>query len=127
MKYFLFLLSALPLYGATTGLIHGSDNSTAAQSAPAIPPAALKSSVTGYMLIDIAARAKDLKESLTILRKEALSNKIALTLSNGTQITNIVDFYPTQNGTMLIVKYAVIQGTKEIILPIETIVGLEQL
>lgn len=131
MKYFLPLLLSLPLYGAKTGetrgMIHSTDASASTQVAPAVPPPAIKNSVTGYMAIDPSARAKDLKEALGILRKDTLNNKIALLLSNGSQITNIIDFYPTQNGTLLIVKYALAQVTKELILPIEAVVGLEQL
>lgn len=136
MKTLLPLLCSLPLFAATNGKIAGGNGNGHADTmqingngaaTSAVPPPAMKSSMSSYMSIDPAFRAADLKEAFDLLRRETTSNKIALNLSNGEQITNMVEFTPTQNGTLIIVKYNSLQGVKELIVPIENISGLAQL
>lgn len=73
------------------------------------------------MIIDPQMRAKDLKDALTFLQKTMGQQPVAVTLTDGQMISNIMSINVMPGGTMLVLKASTVKGVKYHVVGIESV------
>src|ERR1700722_12936489 len=73
------------------------------QSPP--PPLVKGSSTASYMLIPLKDRAVDLQQAFDLLKKEKATGKVYFQLSDGTSISNVIDFTLMPNSSLILFRF----------------------
>ena len=73
------------------------------------------------MIIDPQMRAQDLKDALTFLQKTTGKQPVAVTLTDGQKISNIMSINVMPGGTMLVLKVSTVKGVKYHVVGIESV------
>lgn len=73
------------------------------------------------MMINPEMRSKDLQECFDYLRKMSPASKLAVKLSNGTMVSEILDMQLMKGGTMIIFRTNSVQGQKFQVVKVEDI------
>ncbi len=123
MKKLFFLLPFL-----SAALLNAQDNSSTDMSkAMPLPIMTEAQSARSFIMIDPKSRASDLKEAFELLKREKTGPKVILQLSDGSTISNIVDFTVATSGTLLIIKYNGMQGLKYQVINVEDISSISHM
>ena len=123
MKKSFFLLPFL-----SVALLNAQDNSSTDMSkALPLPIMNGMQGAQSFIMIDPKSRASDLKEAFELLKREKTGPKVILQLSDGSTISNIVDFTVATSGTLLIIKYNGMQGLKYQVINIEDISSISHM
>ena len=121
MKRLIFLLPmALSAQLATKEML---GKETKAKEATAV---AVSRGATQVLLIEPAARAKDLASAFTFIHKANPSAKLSIKLSDGKVITNILSIDPMEGGTLVIFKLNTLHGVKYQVEKIENLDSIVQ-
>ena len=73
------------------------------------------------MIINPEMRSKDLKDALTFLKKTMGNQPVAVTLTDGQIISNIMSIDVMPAGTMLVLKTSTVKGVKYHVVGIESV------
>jgi len=76
------------------------------------------------LIIDPTLRALDYQQAYETLRKEKPSNKVCITLVNGTNLTNITEMQKMSSSTLFLIRYNSPQGLKIQVVELEAILGI---
>lgn len=95
------------------------------ETLPALPPMVKGSSTASYMLIPLKDRAADLQQAFDLLKKEKTTGKVYFQLSDGTAISNIIDFTLLPNSSLILFRFNTNnQGIKLQVVKIEDIASV---
>lgn len=76
------------------------------------------------LIIDPTMRALDYQQAYETLRKEKPSNKVCITLLDGSILSNIIEMQKMSSSTLFLIRYNSPQGIKIQAVELETIVGI---
>ena len=76
------------------------------------------------LVIDPTMRALDYQQAYETLKKEKPSNKVCITLLNGSILTNIIEMQKMSSSTLFLIRYNSPQGIKVQAVDLESIVGI---
>ncbi len=76
------------------------------------------------LMIDPTMRALDYQQAYETLRKEKPSNKVCISLLNGSSLSNIIEMQKMANSTLFLIRYNSPQGIKIQAVELESIIGI---
>lgn len=76
------------------------------------------------LIIDPTMRALDYQQAYETLKKEKPSNKVCITLVNGSTLSNIIEMQKMASSTLFLIRYNSPQGIKVQAVELESIVGI---
>jgi len=76
------------------------------------------------LMIDPTLRALDYQQAYETLKKEKPSNKVCITLVNGTSLTNIIEMQKMSSSTLFLIRYNSPQGLRVQAVELEAILGI---
>ena len=76
------------------------------------------------LMLDPTMRALDYQQAYDTLRKEKPSNKVCITLLNGSILSNIIEMQKMTNSTLFLIRYNSPQGIKIQAVELEFIEGI---
>jgi len=76
------------------------------------------------LVIDPTMRALDYQQAYEVLKKEKPSNKVCITLLNGSTLSNIIEMQKMASSTLFLIRYNSPQGIKVQAVELESIVGI---
>ncbi len=76
------------------------------------------------LMIDPTMRALDYQQAFETLRKEKPSNKVCISLLNGSSLSNIIEMQKMSSSTLFLIRYNSPQGIKIQVVELESIMGI---
>ena len=76
------------------------------------------------LMIDPTMRALDYQQAFETLRKEKPSNKVCISLLNGSTLSNIIEMQKMSSSTLFLIRYNSPQGIKIQVVELESIIGI---